>query len=197
MDTYPLIVLMKLDFPAPESPVIAMSTFTSCHLSILLLKYFTMEPGLRRPFFSTSFWKSCTHFDSQFIAKGRLETERYTNESGPQQRQGFIMLRPVHVTRIFDPSACAWVYYSHTQRGAGEWWSPKSRPFGWGKNKLHGFDPLFLLCCKQERTKKGEFHISHDASLHTMLSSFRTHVILSVQQGRDSWTTAGSDLFCR
>ena len=145
MDTYPLIVLMKLDFPAPESPVIAMSTSTSCHPSILLLKYFTMEPGLRRPFFSTSFWKSCTHFDSQFIAKGRLETERYRNESGPQQRQGFIMLRPVHVTRIFDPSACAWVYYSHTQRGAGEWWSPKSRPFGWGKNKLHGFDPIFLL----------------------------------------------------
>ena len=46
---------------------------------------------------------------------------------------------------IFDPSACAWVYCSHTQRGAGEWKSPKSRPFGWGKNKLHGFDPLFLL----------------------------------------------------
>ena len=26
----------------------------------------------------------------------------------------------------------------------------------------------------------GEFHISHDASLHTILPSFRTHVILSV-----------------
>lgn len=35
---------------------------------------------------------------------------------------------------------------------------------------------------------KGEFHISHDASLHTILSSFRTHVMVSVQQGRDSWT---------
>ena len=34
--------------------------------------------------------------------------------------------------------------------------------------------------------QRGEFHISHDASLHTILSSFRTHVILSVQQGRDS-----------
>ena len=29
------------------------------------------------------------------------------------------------------------------------------------------------------------FHISHDASLHTIFSSFRTHVILSVQQGLD------------
>ena len=28
---------------------------------------------------------------------------------------------------------------------------------------------------------KGVFHISHDASLHTILSSFRTHVILSVR----------------
>ena len=34
--------------------------------------------------------------------------------------------------------------------------------------------------------QRGKFHISHDASLHTILSSFRTHVILSVQQGRDS-----------
>ena len=34
--------------------------------------------------------------------------------------------------------------------------------------------------------ERGEFHISHDASLHTILSGFRTHVILSVQQGRDS-----------
>ena len=73
MDTYPLIVLIKLDFPAPESPVIAMSTFTSCHPSILLLNNFAMKPRFRRPFFSTSFWKSCRHFDFQFIAKGRLE----------------------------------------------------------------------------------------------------------------------------
>ena len=36
------------------------------------------------------------------------------------------------------------------------------------------------------QAQRGEFHISHDASLHTILSSFRTHVILSVQQGRDS-----------
>ena len=28
--------------------------------------------------------------------------------------------------------------------------------------------------------QRGEFHISHDVSLHTILSSFRTHVILSV-----------------
>ena len=41
---------------------------------------------------------------------------------------------------------------------------------------------------------KGEFHISHDASLHTILSNFRTHVMLSVQQGRDSWTAVESDL---
>ena len=34
--------------------------------------------------------------------------------------------------------------------------------------------------------QRGEFHISHDASLRTILSSFRTHVILSVQQGRYS-----------
>ena len=34
--------------------------------------------------------------------------------------------------------------------------------------------------------ERGEFHISHDASLHTILSSFRRHVLLSVQQGRDS-----------
>ena len=31
--------------------------------------------------------------------------------------------------------------------------------------------------------QRGEFHISH-----TILSSYRTHVMLSVQQGRDSWT---------
>ena len=30
------------------------------------------------------------------------------------------------------------------------------------------------------KLRRGEFHISHDASLHTILSSFRTHVILSV-----------------
>ena len=28
--------------------------------------------------------------------------------------------------------------------------------------------------------ERGEFHVSHDASLHTILSSLRTHVILSV-----------------
>ena len=43
--------------------------------------------------------------------------------------------------------------------------------------------------------KGGEFHISHDASLHAILSSFRTHVILSVQQGCVSWTTLESDVF--
>ena len=32
------------------------------------------------------------------------------------------------------------------------------------------------------KRRRGEFHKSHAASLHTMLSSFRTHVILSVQQ---------------
>ena len=44
--------------------------------------------------------------------------------------------------------------------------------------------------------KGGEFHISHDASLHTILSSFRTHVILSVQQDAtvEQWW---SDLFRR
>ena len=52
----------------------------------------------------------------------------------------------------------------------------------------------------RKRTKQGwwyelgELHISHDASLHTILSSFRTHVILSVLQGRDSWTTIKSDV---
>ena len=40
------------------------------------------------------------------------------------------------------------------------------------------------LVCMYERG--GGFHISHDASLHTILSSFQTHVTLSVQQGRDS-----------
>ena len=76
--TYSLIVLIKLDFPAPAMPVIAMCTSTSLHPPIsLLLKKYAMESGLRRPFFSTSFWKSCTYFDSQFIAIGWLETERY------------------------------------------------------------------------------------------------------------------------
>ena len=47
--------------------------------------------------------------------------------------------------------------------------------------------------------KGGEFQISHDASLHAILSSFRTHVILSVQQARDAtveqrWTAT---CFCR
>ena len=41
----------------------------------------------------------------------------------------------------------------------------------------------------------GEFNISHYASLHAILSSFRTHVILSVQQGCVSWTTLESDVF--
>ena len=30
------------------------------------------------------------------------------------------------------------------------------------------------------REQRGEFHVSHDASLHTILSSLRLHVILSV-----------------
>ena len=47
------------------------------------------------------------------------------------------------------------------------------------------------------QSQRGEFHISHDASLHTILSSCRTHVMLSVQQGRDNWTAVQSDLFCR
>ena len=75
--TYSLIVLIKLDFPAPVMPVIAMRTSTSFHPSILLLKNFAMESGLRRPFLSTSFWKSCAYFDSQFIAIGWLEIEQY------------------------------------------------------------------------------------------------------------------------
>ena len=31
-----------------------------------------------------------------------------------------------------------------------------------------------------DHPQRGKFHISYDASLHTILSSFRTHVILSV-----------------
>jgi len=52
--------------------------------------------------------------------------------------------------------------------------------FGDSSNLLFFYE--LSLCPEQS----GEFHISHDASLHTILSSFRTHVILSVQQGRDS-----------
>ena len=48
--------------------------------------------------------------------------------------------------------------------------------------KTDFFDYIVELNSNQ----RGEFHISHDASLHTILSSFRTHVMLSFQQGRDS-----------
>ena len=87
--TYCLIVLIKLDFPAPAMPVIAMFTSTSFHLSIFLLKKFAMA---RRPFVSISVWKSCIYFDSQFIAIGRLKTDGYKAcyEGGPQQRQSLI-----------------------------------------------------------------------------------------------------------
>ena len=53
-NTYPLIVLIKLDFPVPELPMIAIPTCTSFHPSILLLQNFAMESGLQRPFFSNS-----------------------------------------------------------------------------------------------------------------------------------------------
>ena len=40
--------------------------------------------------------------------------------------------------------------------------------------------PSFEVKIFQLTSKGGGFHISHDASLHTILPSFRTHVILSV-----------------
>ena len=147
MDTYPLIVLIKLDFPAPESPVIAMSTFTSCHTSILLLNNFAMEPGLRRPFFSTSFWKSCTHFDSQFIAKGRLKTEGYANESGPRQRQGFIMLRPAHVTRHFRfQCLCVSLFIQSYPEGGRRIEVTKVKAFWVGQEQTARFWPPISAC---------------------------------------------------
>ena len=104
LNTYPLIVLIKLDFPVPELPMIAISTCTSFHPSILLLQNFAMESGLQRPFFSNSSWKSCTYFNSQFIAIGRLEIVGYKGccESGPQQpeqRQSVTKLKSTVVTK--------------------------------------------------------------------------------------------------
>ena len=52
---------------------------------------------------------------------------------------------------------------------------PPSRRSGHG-GRLN----LILLRRSPTIVQRGEFHISHDASLHTVLSSFRTHVILSV-----------------
>ena len=43
---------------------------------------------------------------------------------------------------------------------------------------------LSSLFNQTQLMQRGEFHISHDASLHTILSSFRTHLMLSVQQGQ-------------
>ena len=43
---------------------------------------------------------------------------------------------------------------------------------------IHATTPFAVQIYR--RCKKGEFRISHDASLHTILSSFRNHVILSV-----------------
>ena len=94
MYTYPLIVLIKLDFQAPESPVIAISTCTSFHPSILLLKNFAMESGLRRPFFSTSFWKSCTYFDSQFIAKERKQSDTQVAKVGLNNDKALLTVVP-------------------------------------------------------------------------------------------------------
>ena len=54
------------------------------------------------------------------------------------------------------------------------------------KNNSHIRFPQFDRFLFLSHGEGGEFHISHDASLHTILSSFRTHVMLSVQQGRDS-----------
>ena len=127
MHTYPLIALIKLDFPAPEMPVIAMCTSTSFHPSILLLKKFAVESGLRRPFLSISFWKSCAYFDSQFIAIGWLETERYaaccerkwaSTTTKPYYIEGYTwrnILYPrafAHVItprrRVFGCSRCFW-----------------------------------------------------------------------------------------
>ena len=46
------------------------------------------------------------------------------------------------------------------------------------QQKLFGKSPFHVLT--KGEGGGGEFHISHDASLLTILSSFRTHVILSV-----------------
>ena len=47
--------------------------------------------------------------------------------------------------------------------------------------QVHTTCHILTLTSKLKLMIKGEFHISHDASLQTILSSFRTHVILSVQ----------------
>ena len=44
--------------------------------------------------------------------------------------------------------------------------------------------------------ERGEFHISHDATLHTILLSFRTRMMLSVQQERDSRTAVEIKATC-
>ena len=115
--TYSLIVLIKLDFSAPVMPVIAKCISTSFHPSILVVKNFAMESGLRSPFLSTSFWKSCAHFDSQFIAIGWLETERYA--ACCERKWAATTTKPHYIEgytwrNILD--RCAFAVRHHTQR---------------------------------------------------------------------------------
>ena len=116
MYTYSPIVLIKLDFSAPVMPVIAKCISTSFHPSILLVKNFAMESGLRRPFLSTSFWKSCAYFDSQFIAIGWLEIEQYA--ACCEQKWAATTTKPYiegYTWRnILD--GCAFAVCHHTQR---------------------------------------------------------------------------------
>ena len=56
------------------------------------------------------------------------------------------------------------------------------RKEGYSQAELdHFFSSIVLPSITYGLPERGEFHISHDASLQTILSSFRTHVILSVQ----------------
>lgn len=63
--TYPRMTLIKLDFPVPEGPVIAMFTATSRHPSNFPFKSSWM---LWTPFFSTSLLISSISVDSRWSA---------------------------------------------------------------------------------------------------------------------------------
>ena len=141
--TYSLIVLIKLDFPAPAMPVIAMCTSTSLHPPIsLLLKKYAMESGLRRPFFSTSFWKILYIFrfpiHSDRMAGNRAIRSLLRTEVGLNNNKALLYWR-VHVTKHSRPS-CFCATSSHPEE---EFWVAIAtfETYGW---KFTGY--LILIC---------------------------------------------------
>ena len=129
--THSRIALIKLDFPTPESPVMAMFTSTSCHLSSFVLKYSLIRES---PCSSTYPLISSWVKTSQSVSIRSMMTERNFSwvefkifdekvvlirrktSREDQQPKNSVFCEDDHLTFNF-----VWTRTNHVEMGNGDW----------------------------------------------------------------------------